>query len=405
MASENGTRIALLVLLIAFAAFAQPTAYRLTELGTLGGASSRASALNNSGQVVGTSETVLGTSEAFLYSNGQMVTLGTLPGSTDSQAFAINDSGLVVGNSRQAFLYTDGILQDIGSALGGQHSYPNAINAAGDVLLYAGGPGNPRFFLLSSGAYTEVNELFPEDLRTNWITQGAYDINDRGQILGNGAHLSSGEMHGFLVSGSRLTDLGRFSYPTAINNHGQAAGGSWLTNAMVATLWDGTNTSYLPLPSGIADPSSPQALDINSAGHIVGSSYPGLSMGVALLWYKGRAYDLNSLIVGRNTAACTLWEAVAVNEAGQIAANLSYPSYGRAVLLTPVPLIHYELDLLRQELILHFWTMTNHVYTVQTSADLVVWQDRTDLQGVNGQVAFAEPTTNTLGKFYRVLLR
>ena len=40
---------------------------------------------------------VLGASEAFLYSNGQMVTLGTLPGSADSQAFAINDSGLVVG--------------------------------------------------------------------------------------------------------------------------------------------------------------------------------------------------------------------------------------------------------------------------------------------------------------------
>ena len=128
-------------------------------------------------------------------------------------------------------------------------------------------------------------------------------------------------------------------------------------------------------------------------------------MGVALLWDKGRAYDLNSLIVGCNAGDCTLWEAVAVNEAGQIAANVSYPSYGRAVLLTPVPLIHHELDLLRHELILHFWTMTNHVYTVQTSADLVVWQDRTDLQGVNGQVAFAEPATNTPGKFYRVLLR
>jgi probable HAF family extracellular repeat protein len=374
-------------------------------LGTLGGASSRASALNNSGQVVGTSETVLGASEAFLYSNGEMVTLGTLPGSTDSQAFAINDSGLVVGNSGQAFLYANGILRDIGSALGEQHSYPSAINAAGDVLLGAGGPGSPRFFLLSSGAYTEVNELFPEDLRTNWITQGTYDINDRGQILGNGANLSSGEMHGFLISGSSLTDLGRFSYPVAVNNHGQAVGGSWPATAMVATLWDGTNTSYLPLPSGIAEPSFPQALDLNSAGHIVGSSYPGLSMGVALLWYKGRAYDLNSLIVGSNAGAFTLWEAVAVNEAGQIAANLSYPSYGRAVLLTPVPLIHHELDLLRQELILHFWTMTNHVYAVQTSADLVVWQDRTDLQGVNGQVAFAEPVANTPGKFYRVLLR
>jgi len=54
--------------------------------------------VNDSGQVVGNNSTNNGlTSEGFIYSGGQMTSLGTLPGGTGSYAWGINDSGDVVG--------------------------------------------------------------------------------------------------------------------------------------------------------------------------------------------------------------------------------------------------------------------------------------------------------------------
>ena len=87
--------------------FAQST-YKITDLGTLpGSTSSIATAINNSGQVVGNSG-----DHAFLWQNGVMTDLGTLPGSTSSTATAINNSGQVVGNSgNHAFFWDNGICQ------------------------------------------------------------------------------------------------------------------------------------------------------------------------------------------------------------------------------------------------------------------------------------------------------
>ena len=80
----------------------QHQSYTVTDLGTLPGDSySTATAINGSGQVVGYSYIDEGYQHAFLYENGQMVDLGTLPASHSypySRAYGINDSGQVVGD-------------------------------------------------------------------------------------------------------------------------------------------------------------------------------------------------------------------------------------------------------------------------------------------------------------------
>ncbi|HKI16637.1 MAG TPA: hypothetical protein VKA15_02100 [Isosphaeraceae bacterium] len=49
-----------------------------TDLGTLGGQSSYASGINDTGTIVGTSQTTSGESHAFVFQNGRMTDLGTL---------------------------------------------------------------------------------------------------------------------------------------------------------------------------------------------------------------------------------------------------------------------------------------------------------------------------------------
>ena len=72
-----------------------------------------------------------------------MTDLGTLPGGTNSSAFAINAAGQVTGNAetaggdRHAFRWTaSGGMQDLGT-LGGTNSYASAINAPGQVTGFA----------------------------------------------------------------------------------------------------------------------------------------------------------------------------------------------------------------------------------------------------------------------------
>ena len=73
--------------------------YSITDLGTLGGNYSYATAINSRGQVVGSSNTASGEEHAFLWENGKMTDLGTLPGGGLSLAQDINNRGQVVGSS------------------------------------------------------------------------------------------------------------------------------------------------------------------------------------------------------------------------------------------------------------------------------------------------------------------
>lgn len=69
----------------------------LIDLGTLGGALSHAAALNNHGDVVGNSTLADGTSLAFFWHEGVMSALAMVPGTSRCTADAINDQDEVIG--------------------------------------------------------------------------------------------------------------------------------------------------------------------------------------------------------------------------------------------------------------------------------------------------------------------
>src|SRR5262249_51540200 len=108
------------------------------DLGTLGGSSSEARAVNDSGQVAGFSQLRGNVAEhAFLYDGTAMLDLGTL-GGPSSPAFGMNSSGLVVGyavtagRDVHAFVSDGTTMQDLGT-LGGNESQAFSINSAGQV--------------------------------------------------------------------------------------------------------------------------------------------------------------------------------------------------------------------------------------------------------------------------------
>src|SRR5262249_14148459 len=70
----------------------------IVDLGTLGGEQSSAIAINNRGQVIGTSETADGQTHAFFWQHGRMTDLGTVGPWNVCFPYDINERAQVVGS-------------------------------------------------------------------------------------------------------------------------------------------------------------------------------------------------------------------------------------------------------------------------------------------------------------------
>lgn len=207
-----------------------------TPLGTLGGLSSRAVAMNASGQVAGYSTGLDGAVRAFRLTPGEgMVDLGPLGIAAPpwSWASGMNDHGQVVGwgystgGAVHAFRYTDGVgMQDLGD-LGGGYSQALAINNAGAVVGWSRTEAGKFHAFL----YTDDTGMI--DLGTlGGGTSRATGINDAGLVVGQ-SMIPGGKSHAFVWTADEgMVDLDKITPrerwltvldATAVNNAGQIA--------------------------------------------------------------------------------------------------------------------------------------------------------------------------------------
>ncbi|CAO5238169.1 hypothetical protein [Frankia sp. AgKG'84/4] len=150
--------------------------------------------------VVGRSDPAINApSHAYLWTNGKMTDLGTL-GGTFSQASAVNDHGLVIGTSLTAAGTTDGFAWAGGHisalAVDGATARPIGVNERDQVILTTGAaaqPGQPA---------TTLGWLWRAGQRTALGTLGGQsatptDIDNVGAVFG-ASDLASGDTHAAL---------------------------------------------------------------------------------------------------------------------------------------------------------------------------------------------------------------
>ena len=306
--------------------------YQITDLGTLGGSSSRATAINSNGQVVGYSWIDGDTKQqAFLYSNGSMQNLDWQYGSVYSQANGINSNGQVVGKFFRdgywhAFLYQNGSMNYL-YPVPGVLTDSNGINDSGQIIT-----GSGRAVL-----YTSVREWNPLEPLGN-RSSTAYGINNSGQVVGDADFC--GGSRAFLYSNGSMRDLGAlggaFSRAFAINDDGQVVGWAYTSDNTMSHAFLYSNGSILGLNTE-TDVES-QAYGINALGQVVGfiSRYRNEEGHRAFLYRNGVMNDLNNFI--NPSSGWTLRDATAINDIGQITGyGINALGQEHAFLLTPIP--------------------------------------------------------------------
>jgi len=181
-----------------------------TPLGTLGGLTSEACAINDLGQIVGWAETDTGLQHPFLWTVADG--MSDLEELSLDNGYAhginnhdVNNDGFVVGwcAGRAVFwgsYWDGGEHTDLGD-LGGGEGRAYAVNDSGQIVGYSmtAALEQHAFLWTQSGGMVDLNVFLPEG--SSWVLQVAHDINDAGWIAGWGVNTDDPEdaLHAFVL--------------------------------------------------------------------------------------------------------------------------------------------------------------------------------------------------------------
>jgi probable HAF family extracellular repeat protein len=250
----------------------------------------------------------------FVWHNGKTIRLPLLSGN-NAEANGFNDEDEVVGKaelneldphcagpnvlSTQAVVWKHGKLERAlpnfpGFLQGSGHS----INNFGEVVGWSGVCSGPPFVTRATlwihGKPIDLGTLRQENSQ-------AFDINNRGQIVGFSANSDGSEFRSFLWFAGKMRDLGT-------------------------------------LPGDIAS----QAVGLNDLGDVVGGSFDPEFNERAYLWRNGLMLDLNTLTDGDNSLF--LFEAEDLNSLGQIIGVGFDASTGEVHGFLANPIVHDYAD-------------------------------------------------------------
>ncbi len=165
----------------------------LTDLGTLGGPTSRAADISVRGRIVGDAQLPSGEIRAVAWEKGSIVDLGLATGYVLGIAEEINASGSVVGwavregDQGHVFLWDRGLKRDLGVLPGDVNSTAHAINPAGDIVgvSTAGRLNTEHAVLWHKGTLISLGTL-PGD-----VASEAFGIDAAGRVVGESLGQSS----------------------------------------------------------------------------------------------------------------------------------------------------------------------------------------------------------------------
>jgi probable HAF family extracellular repeat protein len=218
----------------------------MSALPTVGGNNGQASAINNSGQVVGYAEngTVDSTCPAgvtnnrvdlpVLWDKGTAQPLSTIGNDPDGVAFGINNRGQAVGYSGTCTAANFAVVWENGTAtplpdLGTPGAIAYAINGHNQIVGQAvNSEGTALAAIWENNTVRSLGVLLPGD-----AAAFATSINNRGQVVGSSFDSSANWSHGLIWENGRMFDLNQL-FPASsnlyvisasnINEGGQIAG-------------------------------------------------------------------------------------------------------------------------------------------------------------------------------------
>lgn len=328
----------------------QQARYRVIDLGTLGGTFGYAGGLNIRGSVVGGS-TLPGDSaqHAYFWRNGQMTDLGTFGGPDSDAGFPPNDRNQVAGSAETSlpdplgedycgfgtfltclpFIWQNGSMTPL-PLLGGNNGLAFEIN---NWSVIAGEAENatpddtciPPRVLHTQPVFWSKGQVHQLPILPGDTKGSALAINDLGQMAGRSGTCSVPGLHAVFWQNGRVQDMGnlggtRGNSPTGINIWGQVAGISHVSGDETshAFLWD-KRSGMKDLGTLPGDFFS-SADGLNDLGQVVGGSCDADFNCRAVLWQRGVATDLNTLIPA--DSSLFLIEATgSINNLGEIAGS------------------------------------------------------------------------------------